>query len=883
MNQDIRQKFLKFFETKEHLVYPSASLKSSDPGLLFNVAGMQQFKPYFQGATPHFPGYGTHHRVATSQKCMRAGGKDSDIENVGRTRRHHTFFEMLGNFSFGDYFKRDAIRFAWEFLTEELGMPRERLWVTVHYSDDEAAALWLEIAGLPPERIFRLGDEDNFWQMADTGPCGPCSEVHFDLRPEEERGTEVEVDEFVERGEKGEFLEIWNLVFMQSDRDADGALHPLPAPSIDTGAGLERIAAVMQGAGSNYETDLFRPLITAAADRIGVPYRYETPEGGSYRVLADHARATAFLLADGVYPSNEGRGYVLRRILRRAVRHAWLLGRREPTLVDVVADVVDLMKDVYPELGDRREHLLRTTRAEEERFLATIGEGMKRFDEIAPRGGSGTVSGEDTFRLYDTFGFPLDLTELMAAERGYAVDIAGFESELAQQRARSRQDRAAAGIGVGDDLSDGWVTVDESAQQEFRAYSDTAVDTEVLAFRESPGTGDARTALRLRENPFYAESGGQISDSGQVHGDGWRMRVEEVRRVGGQIAVIGPIEGDFRPGPVRAEVDEPVRRDTERNHTATHLLHAALRRVLGDHVVQQGSLVAPDRLRFDFLHTGPMTVEQIAEVERLVNEAIWANEEVCTHRMGYSEAIGRGAMALFSEKYGDVVRVVEVPGVSLELCGGTHVRTTGQIGAVRIVSESGVAAGVRRIEAVTGPLAYQRALADRDMLRELAATMRTREENLPARARALVDEHRELQKQLERARAEGGADRIGGLIDAAQEIGGVRVVTGEVELEGAEAGRKLGDLLRDRLGSGVAVVGARNGGRAALYAVATDDVISRGLRADVLIREVSAAVGGKGGGRPHLAQAGLTDIDRLEEALANVPEVVRRLLSGGGA
>ena len=466
---EIRSRFLDYFSRHGHQVVASSSLVPvDDPTLLFTNAGMVQFKKVFLGMES-LP----VSRATSSQKCVRAGGKHNDLEQVGVTARHHTFFEMLGNFSFGDYFKRDAIRFAWEFLTGELGIPRERLWITVHYSDDEAAGLWEELAGLPPERIFRLGDKDNFWQMAETGPCGPCSEIHFDLRAEGERGRDLAVEEFVERGERGEFLEVWNLVFMQYDRDADGELHPLPAPSIDTGAGLERIASVMQGVGSNYQTDLFLPLIERAVEVIGVPYAYDTPQGVSYRVLADHARATAFLLADGVFPSNEGRGYVLRRILRRAVRHAWLLGRREPTLVHVVDAVIERMGDVFPELAQRRDHLLRTARAEEERFLTTVDEGMKRFDELAPAGGEGTVSGADVFRLYDTYGFPPDLTELMAAERGYGVDVAGFEEALDAQRRRSRADRAASGLAMDDELADGWVSVHPEAEQEFAAYRAT--------------------------------------------------------------------------------------------------------------------------------------------------------------------------------------------------------------------------------------------------------------------------------------------------------------------------------------------------------------------------------------------------------------------------
>ena len=867
----IRARFLDYFARQGHEVRPSSSLvPADDPTLLFTNAGMVQFKKLFLGMeTAPFS------RAATSQKCVRAGGKHNDLEQVGFTARHHTFFEMLGNFSFGNYFKRDAIRFAWEFLTRELEIPRERLWATVHYTDDEAAELWREIAGLPPERIFRLGDKDNFWQMAETGPCGPCSELHFDLRPEGRRGTDVEVDEFVEAGERGEFLELWNLVFMQFDRDADGELHPLPAPSIDTGAGLERLASVLQGVPTNYQTDIFIPLVERAASVVGIPYEYGTETGVSYHVLADHARAVAFLLADGVFPSNEGRGYVLRRILRRAVRHAWLLGRREPTLVEVVDAVAGRMGGAYPELLSRRDYLLRITRAEEERFLATIDAGMSRFDEIAPAGRSGEVSGEDVFRLYDTFGFPPDLTELMAAERGYTVDTAGFDRELESQRQRSREDRAASGLAMETDvLSAGWEEM-EAGEQEFAAYRATELETDVLAFRRL----DGRLALQLRENPFYAESGGQISDRGHVYGNGWTMAVDEVRRVAGRVAVLGNVDGDFVPGRVRAVVETPSRRDTERNHTATHLLHAALRRVLGEHVHQQGSRVEPDRLRFDFSHSGPMTPDEVLEVERLVNDAIWANQDVCTAEVGYREALERGAMALFSEKYGDTVRVVDIPGVSMELCGGTHVRTTGQIGLFRIVSESGVAAGVRRIEAVTGPAAFARMQAAEQTLRQAAGLLRTREEALVPRVQALLDEQRDLQKQLQRARSSGSQNPIAKLLEAAVTVDGVRLIAAPVEVASSAELRELGDRLRERLGSGVAVLAATLGERASLLAVATDDMIQRGVRADRVVREVAALAGGKGGGRPHMAEAGVGEPARVPHALARVPDLVRPLLA----
>ena len=873
-SDEIRAAFLDYFARNGHEVRPSSSLvPADDPTLLFSNAGMVQFKRVFLGAED--PGF---RRAATSQKCVRAGGKHNDLENVGYTARHHTFFEMLGNFSFGDYFKRDAIRFAWELLTDVFGMPKERLWVTVHYTDDEAIALWTEISGLPEARIFKLGDKDNFWQMADTGPCGPCSEIHFDMRAEGKRGTDVSLEEFVEASDAGEFLEIWNLVFMQYDRDVDGKLTPLPAPSIDTGSGLERVTSVLQGVDSNYKTDVFTDIIARAEEVVGVPYVYESEVGVSYRVLADHARATAFLLADGVFPSNEGRGYVLRRILRRAVRHAWLMGRREPTLAEVVEAVIDRMGVAFPELLARRAYIVRNTRAEEERFLATIEGGLRRFDVLAPEGGSGTIAGKDVFMLYDTFGFPVDLTELMAAERGYTVDLEGFETELDAQRRRSRADRAASGIGVGADaIADGWELVGDAAgaEQEFAAYRATALETDILAWR---WMDDGRLGLQLRENPFYAESGGQISDSGRVHGDRWSMRVNEVRKVGGRIAVIGPVEGDFEAGHVRAEVEEPTRRDTERNHTATHLLHAALRTVLGEHVHQMGSLVSPERLRFDFSHSGPLSPDEVGRVEEIVNREIWRNEPVQTQVMALDDAKQRGAMALFGEKYGDQVRVVEIPGFSLELCGGTHVRTTGQIGLFRIVSENGVAGGVRRIEAVTGPGAYELSLRAERTLREAAGALKTREENFLPRLQQVLEQNRELQKQLERARTQGGGDVIGRLVDEAQTVDGARVIASAVEADGADDLRSIGDRLRERLGSGIAVISG-GGERPMLLAVVTDDMITRGIRADAVIREVAALAGGRGGGKPHMAQAGVGEPGRIPEALGKVMEIVRPMLA----
>src|SRR5947207_965475 len=798
---EIRRKFTEYFEKNGHIVHPSSPvLPGDDPTLMFTNAGMVQFKKVFLGQQQPPGG----RRATTVQKCVRAGGKHNDLEQVGHTARHHTFFEMLGNFSFGDYFKRDAIRFAWEFVTKELKLPREHIRVTVYEEDDEARALWREIAGLSDSRIYGLGAHDNFWQMADTGPCGPCSEIFIDLAhvardfafPAGATGEWTKIDRkefskdaFVEGAEAGRFLEFWNLVFMQFDKQPDGTLVPLPKPSVDTGAGLERIAAIMQGESNNFHTDIFLALIETVEKTV--KHRYERVEGGSrhqrttksgksrgtrradlgeskplfggaepasFRVIADHSRAVAFLLADGVFPSNEGRGYVLRRILRRAVRHAWLLGRRQPTLVDVVRAVIDQMGDVYPELRQRSKHIIDTTRTEEERFLSTIEGGMRRFDELAPAKTSkgstaihGTISGEDAFKLYDTFGFPIDLTELMARERGYSVDIAGFEAALQAQRTQSQEDRRSKKIGVAQDALAGWTST--SNDQIFTGYDSLDVSTEVLAERDLP---DGRAAIILRETPFYAESGGQISDRGEIEGEGWHVDVDEVRRVDGRIAALGKVIGKVKLGKARATVPRDRRRDTERNHTATHLLHAALRQVLGEHVHQAGSLVAPDRLRFDFAHHGPLTPQQLAEVENLVNREILDGVPLTFVQKSYDEAVADGAMHLFSEKYGDVVRVVSIPGISSELCGGTHVRNTAEIALFKIVSETGIAAGVRRIEAVTGRGALDLFREKERELHDIETLVKAPAGQVVKRVQTLVEERRTLEKRVEEAMRGGG-------------------------------------------------------------------------------------------------------------------------------
>jgi alanyl-tRNA synthetase len=921
---EIRRRFLDYFARQQHAVRASSSLvPQDDPTLLFVNAGMVQFKKVFLGMDEAPEG---NRRATTAQKCVRAGGKHNDLEQVGHTARHHTFFEMLGNFSFGDYFKRDAIRFAWELITKDLAIDPTLLRVTVHHSDDEAFGLWQEISGLPPERIYRLGDKDNFWQMADTGPCGPCTEIYVDLAaaakdfrfPAGASGewtdtsrAEFSHDAFVEGAEAGRFLEIWNLVFMQYDRQADGTLVPLPKPSVDTGAGLERIAAVKQGVTNNYHTDLFAPLIATVEREVGFPYwGRESDEhrtgvairgghGGtdvvpnavdpaSFRVLADHARAVAFLLADGVFPSNDGRGYVLRRILRRAVRHAYLLGRREPTLVAVVQTVIDTMGDVYPELRTRAEHLLKTTRVEEQSFLATIEGGLARFEQLAPahttQGSSavrGTISGDDAFKLYDTFGFPLDLTELMAHERGYTVDIAGFDAALGAQRTRSQDERKSRKLGVEADalgeLSQ-WERGGASPDSRFVGYDAIEIETEVAALRRLDGD---RVAVLLRESPFYAESGGQVSDEGEIVGEGWRVQVDGVRKVEGRSAALGRLTGEFRFGRATARVPDARRRDTERNHTATHLMHAALRQLLGESVHQAGSLVAPDRLRFDFTHHGPVPPERLAEVEAMVNREIWNAHPVTTQEMAYPQARERGAMALFGEKYGDVVRVVDVPGVSMELCGGTHVRNTSEIGLFYLVSETGVASGVRRIEALTGPGAFAGLKErERELLR-VAELLKSPVAGVERKAQQLLDERRALEKRLEEALRGGGADSLQKLIGASQALGstGARLVIGEVGAADIKALQAMGDALREQLPSGVGLLAARfEDGKGALLAVVSDDLRERGIRADAIVRDVAAAAGGRGGGKPHMAQAGIPDAARIAEALAGAPRLVQELV-----
>ena len=892
----IRRRFLDFFVERGHREVASSSLvPRDDPTLLFTNAGMVQFKRVFLGLERR-----DYKRATTSQKCVRAGGKHNDLEQVGHTDRHHTFFEMLGNFSFGDYFKQEAIGFAWEFVTSErwLEIHPDRIRISVHAKDDEARRLWHDVAGVADDRIYGLGDKDNFWQMADTGPCGFCSEVYVDLRDPKTGTWNGEhasdhihsLDQFVELSEAGRFLEIWNLVFMQFDRQPSGELVPLPAPSVDTGAGLERIAAVLQGVQSNFQTDLFVPLIRKAQEVTGLPYLEKpgstqappvrfpaeahpnlpaTYDAASFRVLADHARAVAFLLADGVYPSNEGRGYVLRRILRRAVRHAYLLGRREPTLVRLVEEVARVMGGVFPELPQHASLLTEVTTAEEEHFLATIEGGLERLADLT------SVSAEEAFKLYDTYGFPIDLTQIVAAERGIAVDVAGFETLLDGQRERSREARlevqahGRAAVKAEVSAVPEWTRVKPRARQKWVGYETTHAETDILAFEHDAG----RVGLILHENPFYAESGGQVSDTGEVKGEGWTLPVEEVRKVEGKTAVFGPFHGPFEPTPVEAVVNERLRRDTERNHTATHLLHAALRKVLGTHVRQAGSVVSPEHLRFDFTHHQPIPALALAEIEAEINQHVWENLDVVQKEMAYADALAMGAMALFGEKYGDVVRTITVPGVSMELCGGCHVRTTGQIGLLRLVGETGVGAGVRRVEALTGPGAYGWLLERVRLLDGVAETVGSAPEHLTRRVEALVDERKKLEKRVEELIKGGGAQAAARTTD----VNGSRVaVSASASGDRNEIGAMV-DAFRSQTSSGVLVVVA-NGERPGIHVGVTDDLVARGVLAPDIANRLAALSGGKGGGRPHFASAGAGDASRLPEVERQAADVVRAVL-----
>jgi len=862
-SNELREAFLGYFRSRGHEVVASSSLvPGNDPTLLFTNSGMVQFKDVFLGADPR-----SYTRAVTSQRCVRAGGKHNDLENVGYTARHHTFFEMLGNFSFGDYFKREAISFAWEFLTREMGLARDRLWITVFEDDDEAADIWRRDIGIDSSRIVRCGEKDNFWSMGDIGPCGPCSEVFYDHGPEVAGGPPGSPDEDGDR-----FVEIWNLVFMQFNRDADGNMSRLPKPSVDTGMGLERAAAVLQGVHGNYEIDLFRNLIRRAAELTGA----EDESDKSLRVIADHIRSCAFLIVDGVLPSNEGRGYVLRRIVRRAIRHGHRLGMREPFFHRLVADLEAEMGQAYPELAERRAVVERILRQEEDRFAVTLDQGMGMFEgELALLRGS-IVPGEVVFRLYDTFGFPEDLVADVARERGLSVDHEGFEREMAAQRERARSGSRFAAVRDRRDAVEG--------ASEFTGYDrlrDRArvvglyVDDQPVKVLDPEDHG----AVVLERTPFYPEGGGQVGDRGHLRGSGWRFEVSDTRSSASAIVHYGvATEGRIRIGDeIDAAVEADARRDTARNHSATHLLHAALREVLGSHVQQRGSLVAPDRLRFDFSHFEPVGPVARQEIERLANAWILDNVEVRTETMRLDDALERGAIAFFGEKYDSNVRVLAIGDVSLELCGGTHVVRSGDVGLFKIVSETGIAAGVRRIEAVTGAgaLAWVSALEEREA--RVMALMKSDPENLEERVGQVVMRARELERELEKARGKLAVQEGETLLRQTVDVEGLRVLAARCEAASPKALREMLDRVRSRIEHGLVVLGSVDGEKVSLVAGVSRDLTDR-VQAGPLINFVAGQVGGKGGGRPDMAQAGGNDPSNLEPALASVEDWVRERL-----
>ena len=868
---DIRRAFLDFFAGKGHEVVASSPLvPGNDPTLLFTNAGMVQFKDVFTGRDER-----PYSRATSVQRCVRAGGKHNDLENVGYTARHHTFFEMLGNFSFGDYFKHDAIRFAWEFLTRSCGLPAEKLWVTVYEADDEAAAIWLNEIGVDSNRFTRIGDKpggkryesDNFWSMGDTGPCGPCTEIFYDHGPDVAGGPPGSPEEDGDR-----YIEIWNLVFMQYDRDKSGTMTPLPKPSVDTGMGLERLAAVMQGVHSNYEIDLFQNLIKAVAALAG----RDDLENASFKVIADHIRSCAFLVTDGVIPSNEGRGYVLRRIIRRAIRHGHKLGMDGAFFHRLVAPLVAEMGEAYPELARAQAQVEKVLRQEEERFAETLDQGMALLEEAISGLSGKEIPGETVFRLYDTYGFPVDLTADVARERDLIVDMAGFDKAMSEQRERAR---AASQFDAG--YGDG---IEIEAITEFTGYDRVEDSATIIAlFRDGQPVNELTEGERgmvvLDKTPFYAESGGQAGDCGRLQSGGDRFEVQDTKKQGSAFVHLGVVaSGSLKNGAtVGAEVDPALRRDTACNHSATHLMHAALRQVLGEHVQQKGSLVTAERLRFDFSHFEALKPGELAAIENMVNAQIRANLPVDTRIMAIDEAKSAGAMALFGEKYGDKVRVLSMGDFSIELCGGTHVSRTGDIGLFKIVSEAGVAAGVRRIEAVTAQGAMDWIDAEEKRLERVAELVKGSRDEVADKVQQLLERSRKLEKELEQLKSRLASSQGADLASQAEDIGGIKVLAAKLDGADPKGLRDIVDQLKNKLGSAAVIVAAVEGEKISLVAGVTKDATDR-LRAGDILKAVAEQVGGKGGGRPDMAQGGGSQPEKLEAALQSVSGWVRAQL-----
>ena len=873
---EIRRRFLDYFAERGHEEVASSSLvPAEDPTLLFVNAGMNQFKDVFRGIDKR-----AYTRAVSSQRCVRAGGKHNDLDNVGHTRRHLTFFEMLGNFSFGDYFKKEAIGYAWDLVRREFDLPANRLWITVFREDDEAEALWKDDAGVSGDRILRLDERDNFWQMGDTGPCGPCSEIHFDLgRGSSEHGH----DDCRFPCDCGRYVEIWNLVFMQFDKKEDGSLAPLPRPSIDTGMGLERIASVLQGKLSVFEADLLMPIIERTAALFGMEYGRSERTDVALRIIADHVRSATFLISDGIVPSNEGRGYVLRKIMRRGIRQGNLLGRQEPFLHAVTGSVVELMKDAWPDLVHTRAYVARVVENEEKRFAATVRVAIDKLEELARvvvGGGGKELPGADIFRLYDTYGLPLDFAREIADEQGLSLDEAGFQRELAKQKERAREswkgDHAAEGAyhvlaGGGKPVFLGYEAVESRA-----TIRGLLVDRQPVGTIE--GTG-AEAEVILDRTPFYAEAGGQVGDTGTLATSTGAARVKDTTSPAPGL-IVHKVEVEFGElslgDAVDARVDKGRRLRIAANHTGTHLLHAALREVLGLHVKQKGSLVAPDRLRFDYTHYSRLSEEEIGEIERRINEVILENHPVVTREMSLDEAIESGAIAFFEEKYGQRVRVVSVGDVSMELCGGTHTRATGDIGLFKVLSDSSVAAGVRRLEALTGMGSYERLRSDETLLEALSGLLQAPRGELEMTVGRLMEQQRRLEAEVSRLKRAGAASSIDKLLEGRRTVNDVPVVSSRIDDVDPGTMRELAEALRSRLGSGVVVLGTTSNGKAMLVTAVSGDLEGR-CHAGKIVRSVAAIVGGSGGGRSDFAQAGGKDPEKLDQALGEVYNIVAGL------
>jgi alanyl-tRNA synthetase len=862
-SSEVRQSFLDFFKSKGHTIVPSAPVVPlDDPTLLFTNAGMNQFKNIFLGLEKR-----DYTRVADTQKCIRASGKHNDLEDVGFDTYHHTFFEMLGNWSFGDYYKAEAIEWAWELLTKVWGLPKDRIYATVYRTDEEAEKHWKKIAGLPSERVQRFDEKDNFWEMGETGPCGPCSEIHIDLTPDKSGAKLVNAGD-------PRVMEIWNLVFIQYNREPDKTLKELPAKHVDTGMGFERVLNVLSGKRSNYDTDLFTPIIGRLSALSGKGYDFEN--GVAHRAIADHLRCLSFAIADGALPSNEGRGYVLRRILRRAARFGRKLGLHEPFFYKLVPTLVEIMGEAFPELKEKHNYVSLVIKAEEESFNNTIDRGLEIFEKIVTNvqaKKAAVIPGDEAFKLYDTYGFPVDLTQLMARERGLAVDEAGFNVAMEKQRDQARE--AGKREYVIDFKPEEWRQLSKGNESRFVGYADYEIESEIRRVR----VDGEHVVLTLADTPFYAESGGQVGDTGRIEGNGFVIEVVDTQKAGSHLVHVGKlISGKIETPKVAARIDKERRLATARHHTATHLLHKALRDAVGTHVTQTGSLVAPDHLRFDVTHFQKIEPAQLEDIEGAVNEHIRKDLEIETFQMPYTEARKLGAMAIFEEKYGDVVRVVKIGDYSLELCGGTHLHHTGEAGIFTLIGESSAAAGVRRLEALAGKMSEALLRSERRIAEELRALLNCSREELPARVRELIDQRKSLEREIREMRLKFSKQEILHLANQATALNGLRLVSAKVEAASIDDLRAMSDTLRDKLGSGVGVLAAVMDEKISFVCVVTDDLIKqKNLKAGDIVKKVAAVVGGSGGGRPHQALAGGKDIHRLDEALRQVAGIVQEM------